>query len=73
MNKAVIGAIVVVGVLFVVLAVIYWAIPAGSLPVYLPGFEVGSTHVHFKHGLGALILGLALFALAWFRSGPRHS
>jgi hypothetical protein len=47
--------------------------PAGSLPTYAPGFEPGSTHIHFKHGLGTLILALALFALAWFKSGPKKT
>ena len=60
-----------VGVALVALAGIYWLEPAGSLPSFIPGFEAGSSHIHFKHGLGALILALALFAFAWFRSAPK--
>lgn len=70
MERAVIWAAVVVGCFLVVLAGVYWLVPAGSLPTIIPGFEAGSPHVHFKHGLGSLILALALFAFAWFRSGP---
>lgn len=61
------------GVVFLALAAVYWLTPAGSLPSFLPGFEVGSVHVHFKHALGSLILALALFAFAWFlRAPPRR-
>jgi len=60
----------IVGVVFLALAAYYWFTPAGSLPSFLPGFEAGSNHIHYKHGLGALILALALFAFAWFQSAP---
>jgi len=73
MNKKIyaIGGIIL-GLIFIGLAIYYWITPAGLLPQYLPGFEVGSSHVHFKHGLASLLLGLALFAFAWFKSGKKH-
>jgi hypothetical protein len=55
------------GVVLLVLAVTYWVVPAGSLPAFLPGFEAGSDQVHAKHGLGALIVAILLFAFAWFQ------
>jgi hypothetical protein len=61
------------GIVFVGLAALYWLTPAGSLPTYIPGFEAGSAHIHFKHGLAALILGLGLFVLAWFKSAPKKA
>ncbi len=64
---------VILGIVFVVIAVIYWLNPAGSLPPYFPGYVTGSTVVHFKHGLGSLILGIALFIFAWFKSGSKSS
>lgn len=64
---------VIVGIALLVLTGVYWLEPAGSLPVYLPGYEAGSAHVHFKHGLGTLILALALFAFAWFKSGSKKA
>jgi hypothetical protein len=63
----------IAGLVFLVLAAIYWTHAAGSLPSFLPGYEAGSTHVHFKHGLGSLIVAFGLFAFAWFRSGRKSS
>ncbi len=60
---------VVLGIIFIILAVVYWTVPAASLPTFMPGYLLGSTKVHIKHGIGALILALALFAFAWFKSG----
>ncbi len=62
---------VVLGIVFLALAALYWMTPAGNVPSFLPGYEAGSTTVHFKHGLAALILAGGLFVLAWFKSGPR--
>jgi uncharacterized membrane-anchored protein YitT (DUF2179 family) len=55
------------GVVFLALAVVYFLIPAGSLPSVLPGFEAGSEHIHSKHAIVSLIVALALFAFAWFQ------
>lgn len=73
MNKIIAIVAVVLGVVCIGLALFYWMTPAGSLPTYMPGYEVGSSIVHFKHGLAALILGLGLFAFAWFKSAPSKS
>ena len=62
---------VLIAALFIFLAILYWTTPAGSLPVYIPGFEAGSARIHFKHGLGSFFLALALFAYAWFKSGEK--
>jgi len=56
-------------VLFVI-AAIYWAEPAKSLPSFFPGHEAGSSHHHVKHGIAAFVVGLAALAFAWFASGP---
>jgi hypothetical protein len=58
------------GIVFVALAVLYWAEPAKSLPGFIPGHEAGSNHHHVKHGIAALVVGLAAFAFAWFQTGP---
>jgi amino acid transporter len=60
---------VALGILFLVIAAIYWIDDAGSLPTFFPGHEAGSTHVHFKHGLAAAIVGLGCFVFAWFQTG----
>jgi hypothetical protein len=71
MKTIVVAGAVLVGLAFIALAGHYWLTPAGALPAYVPGFEEGSVHIHFKHGLGMLILGLGALAFAWFRSGAK--
>jgi hypothetical protein len=60
---------VILGVIFCVIAGIYFIEDAGSLPSFFPGHEAGSTHVHFKHGLAAAVVGLGCFVFAWFQGG----
>ena len=67
MNKPVPLIAGLLGLIFLVLAVVYWLTPAGSLPSFLPGFEAGSSHIHVTHALVVLIVALVLFALAWFQ------
>jgi ammonia channel protein AmtB len=62
---------VLAGIVFIIIAIVYWTNTAGSLPHFFPGFEAGATNVHVKHGIASLFLGLALFAYAWFRSGKK--
>jgi hypothetical protein len=71
-HRALIAAAVVVAALLLVVAVIYWVEPAKSLPSFFPGHSAGSTHHHFKHGVAAFVVGLALLAFAWFQTGPRE-
>jgi hypothetical protein len=61
------------GIVLIVIAVVYFAEPAKSLPGFFPGHQTGSSHHHVKHGIAALLVGLAAFVFAWFRSGPKRS
>lgn len=61
---------VLLGIVLLVVAVIYWVEPAGSLPSFFPGHEAGSSHHHAKHGIAAFVVALACFVFAWFQSGP---
>jgi hypothetical protein len=70
-NRATVIAAGVIGVILIVIAAVYFAEPAKSLPGFFPGHEAGSTHHHVKHGIAALLLGLGAFVLAWFQTGPR--
>ena len=63
---------VIVGLLLVALAVLYWAEPAKSLPSFIPGHQAGSGHHHVKHGIAAFLLGLACLVFAWFQSGANR-
>lgn len=72
-TRALIPLAIAVGVVLLVIAVIYWAEPAKSLPSFFPGHDSSSTHHHVKHGVAAFVVGLACFVLAWFQSGSKPS
>jgi hypothetical protein len=61
---------VLLGIVFLIIAVVYLVDPAGSLPSFFPGYEAGSSHHHAKHGIAAFVVALACFVFAWFQSGP---
>jgi hypothetical protein len=50
----------VLGVVLLVVAAVYFIMPADQLPTFLPGYEAGVTHVHTKHGIVAGVAGLVL-------------
>jgi hypothetical protein len=64
---------VVVGIVLVVVAIVYWVEPAKSLPGFFPGHEAGSGHHHVKHGIASFFVGVACFVFAWFRTGPKRT
>ena len=70
-NRKLIPWAIAAGIVLIVIAIVYFAEPAKSLPGFFPGHQAGSTHHHVKHGIAALLLGLGAFVLAWFQSGPR--
>jgi hypothetical protein len=55
-------------VTFIALAIVYWALPSDSLPSWLPGHKPSTHprhgHHHKRHGLAALLVGLASLAVA---------
>jgi hypothetical protein len=63
---------IILGIIFLILAVVYFAEPAKSLPSFIPGHEAGSSHHHVKHGIAAAVLGVGCFVFAWFQSGPKR-
>ena len=69
-NRQLIIPAVILGALLIIIAIIYWVSTASSLPSFFPGHEAGSSTHHFKHGIAALLLGLACFVFAWFQTGP---
>jgi len=64
---------VVIGIVCLGLAVFYWITPAGSLPGWLPGFIAGSSVIHIKHGIAALIVAFVAFVFAWFGMGKKKA
>jgi hypothetical protein len=65
------AALIIVGIVFAVLGVIYFTRTAGQLPAFLPGHQAGSVHHHLKHGLVAFALALLAWIAAWFTTGKR--
>jgi hypothetical protein len=62
---------IVLGLAFAAVAIVYWVLPAGSLPSVFPGFEAGSMRVHVKHGLAAAVVAVVFFAIAWYAGRSR--
>jgi hypothetical protein len=55
------------GVVLLVIAAVYFLLPADQLPGFLPGHEAGVARVHTKHGVVAGVAGLVLLAAGvWF-------
>ena len=71
-SPLVIGVAVLVGLALAAVGVVYFAESAGSLPSFFPGHEAGSSHHHVKHGIAALLVGLAVLVFAWFQTGKNQ-
>jgi hypothetical protein len=63
---------IILGLIFAVIACVYWLTPAGSLPAFVPGFRPGSTAIHVKHGLASLAAAVACFIIAWSAGKSRR-
>ena len=50
------------GVVLLIVAAVYFMMPADQLPSFFPGHEAGVTHAHTKHGIVAGVAGLVLLA-----------
>jgi hypothetical protein len=57
---------IVLGLLFAAIAVMYWMMPADSLPAFLPGFEPGLARPRVKHGIASAVVAVLLFGWAWY-------
>jgi len=53
------------GIILIVVAVMYFVMPADQLPSFMPGHQAGVMRVHYKHGVLAAALGVVLFAVGW--------
>ena len=62
----------ILGLAFAAAAIVYWTMPAGSLPGFMPGFEAGSTLVHVKHGIAAAAAAVLCFGFGWY-AGRSHA
>jgi len=66
------GLAALVGLALIAVGVIYIALNEHDIPSFFPGHvSHPASHHHVKHGIAAILLGLASLAFAWFRTGPR--
>jgi hypothetical protein len=49
-------------IICVIVAVLYFVLPGGSLPTFLPGYVAGSTRIHNLHAFAAAT-GAVVFLL----------
>jgi hypothetical protein len=54
------------GIILIVVAVVYFVVPADSLPSFFPGHEAGMMRVRMKHGVVTGIVGVVLLAAGWW-------
>ena len=55
--------VTLLGVVLLVVAAVYFLMPADQLPGFFPGHEAGVTRMHYKHGAVSGVAGLVLLAL----------
>jgi hypothetical protein len=56
-------------VVCVVVGAMYYALPGGSLPPFMPGYAADSTHIHMLHGFAA-VTGAVAFLLVGLSTTP---
>jgi hypothetical protein len=52
-----------IGVVLLVVAAIYFLMPADQLPTFFPGYEAGLTRVRMKHAVVSGVIGIACLVL----------
>ena len=50
------------GVVMLVIAAVFFLVPADQLPNFFPGHDASVTRVHYKHGVVSGVAGLVLLA-----------
>lgn len=72
-NRLLVALATLVGLVLIVIGIVYIALNEHDIPSFFPGHvSHPASHHHVKHGIAAILLGLACFAFAWFRLGPRR-
>ena len=69
--KPIVIIAVLLGIVCLGLTALYWVTPVASLPSFLPGHDPAGAGYHHKHAIGALVVAVAFFALAWFQSNTK--
>ena len=58
--------ITLLGLALIVIAAVYFLLPADQLPSFFPGHEAGLARIRMKHGLVSGAAGVALLAVGWW-------
>ena len=58
-------------IICVIAAVMYYTMPAGQLPTFMPGYVAGSDHHHLTHAVAAAVAAVVLFVLGWIMGRRR--
>jgi hypothetical protein len=53
-----------IGVVLLVVAAVYFLVPADQLPTFLPGHEAGLARIRMKHGVVAGVVGIVCLVLS---------
>jgi len=69
MKKLSVFACVILAVLSVLVAFVYFSKTAGALPHFFLGYARGSSHKHTKHGIAFVGLAVVFLLGAWMLSG----
>ena len=56
----------VLGLALLVIAAIYFLMPADALPSFFPGYETGLARIRLKHSLVSGTVGVVLLTVGWF-------
>jgi hypothetical protein len=60
--------VTLLGVVLLIVAAVYFLVPADQLPSFFPGHEAGVARMHYKHGIVAGVFGiLMLGAGVWMK------
>jgi hypothetical protein len=60
--------VTLLGVVLLIIAAVYFLVPADQLPGFFPGHEAGVTRMHYKHGIVAGVVGVLMLAAGiWIR------
>jgi len=58
--------LIVLGIALIIVAAIYFVMPADALPSFFPGHETVLTRIRMKHGIVSGAVGVVLMSAGWF-------
>lgn len=62
----------ILAIICIIAAVMYFAMPAGQLPTFMPGYAAGSAHMHMKHAIIAVVAAVVLVLIGWLIGRRRY-